>query len=164
RPARHDGDLRKRRRARAVTAGTAVAGRITMSQLSSHIEDFLAMRRALGFRLDKEGRLLQDFAAFADSAGASTVTTDLAVAWAILPRNASPVWAAQRLGMVRGFTRCLQAVGPAAQIPPAGLLPARTRRVTPCIYSDAAVAALMTAARMLHNRLKAATFETLIGR
>jgi integrase/recombinase XerD len=134
-----------------------------MSQLSCHVSDYLAMRRALGFKLAKEGRLLRDFAAFAESAGASTVTTDLAVAWAILPQNASPVRAAQRLGMVRGFARYLQAVDPAAQIPPAGLLPARTRRVTPCIYSDAEVAALMTAARMLRNPLKAATFETLIG-
>ena len=134
-----------------------------MSHLSSHIEDYLAMRRALGFKLAKEGRLLRDFAAFAEAAGASTVSTDLAVAWAVLPQNASPVWAAQRLTMVRGFARYLQAVDPATQVPPVGVLPARTRRVTPYIYSDAEVAALMTAARMLRNPLKAATFETLIG-
>jgi integrase/recombinase XerD len=134
-----------------------------MSHLSSHIEDYLAMRRALGFKLAKEGRLLRDFAAFAEAAGASTVSTGLAVAWAVLPQNASPVWAAQRLIMVRGFARYLQAVDPATQVPPVGVLPARTRRVTPCIYSDAEVAALMTAARMLRNPLKAATFETLIG-
>jgi integrase len=134
-----------------------------MSGLSRHIEDYLAMRRALGFKLGKEGRLLRDFAVFAEAAGASTVTTDLAVAWAILPRNASPVWAAQRLSMVRGFARYVQAFDPAAQVPPAGLLPARTRRVTPYIYSDAEVAALMAAARMLRNPLRAVTFETLIG-
>ena len=134
-----------------------------MSQLGCHVRDYLAMRRALGFKLGKEGRLLQDFAAFAGVAGAGTVTTDLAVAWAIMPQNASPVWTAQRLTMVRGFARYLQAFDPAAQVPPAGLLPARTRRVTPYIYSDAEVAALMAAARMLRNPLKAATFETLIG-
>jgi integrase/recombinase XerD len=134
-----------------------------MSQLSSHIEDYLAMRRALGFKLGKESRLLRDFAAFAEAADVSTVTTDVAVAWAILPQNPTPVWAAQRLSMVRGFARYLQAFDPAAQIPPAGLLPARTRRITPYIYSDAEVAALMTAARKLRNPLKAATFETLIG-
>jgi integrase/recombinase XerD len=134
-----------------------------MSHLSSHIEDYLAMRRALGFKLAKEGRLLRDFAAFAEAAGASTVSTGLAVAWAVLPQNASPVWAAQRLTMVRGFARYLQAVDPATQVPPVGVLPARTRRVTPYIYSDAEVAALMTAARMLRSPLKAATFETLIG-
>jgi integrase/recombinase XerD len=80
-----------------------------------------------------------------------------------MPQNASPVWAAQRLTMVRGFARYLQAVDPATQVPPVGVLPARTRRVTPYIYSDAEVAALMTAARMLRSPLKAATFETLIG-
>jgi integrase/recombinase XerD len=134
-----------------------------MSDLSNHLEDYLAMRRALGFRLEKTGRLLRDFAVFAEAVGASTVTTDLALTWAILPQNASPVWAAQRLSMVRGFARYLQAVDPPAEIPPAGLLPARTRRVTPYIYSDADVAALMAAARMLRNPLKAATLETLIG-
>jgi len=134
-----------------------------MSHLSSHIEDYLAMRRALGFKLAKEGRLLRDFAAFAEAAGAGTVTTDLAVAWSVMPRNASPVRAAQRRTMVRGFARYLQAADPATQVPPVGVRPARARRVTPCIYPDAEVAALMTAARMLRNPLKAATFATLIG-
>ncbi len=73
------------------------------------------------------------------------------------------MWASQRLSMVRGFARYLHTIDPAAQVPPAGLLPARTRRVTPCIYSDADITALMTAARMLRNPLKAATFATLIG-
>ena len=134
-----------------------------MSHLSSHIEDYLAMRRALGFKRAQEGRLLRDFAAFAEAAGAGTVTTDLAVAWPVMPPNASPVRAAQRRTMVRGFARYLQAADPAPQVPPVGVRPARTRRVTPCIYSDAEVAALMTAARMLRNPLKAATVETLIG-
>ncbi len=117
----------------------------------------------MGFKLEKEGRLLPDFAAFAEAAGAGTVTVDLAVRWAAMPEGASPVWAAQRLSMLRGFARYLQTVEPAAQVPPAGLLPARNRRVTPYIYSDADIAALMTAARTLRNPLKAATFETLIG-
>jgi integrase len=134
-----------------------------MSQLGGHAADYLELRRALGFKLAKEGRLLPDFAAFAEAAGAGTVTVDLAVRWAVRPEGTSPVWAAQRLSMVRGFARYLQTVDPAAQVPPADLLPARTRRATPYIYSGAEVAALMTAARTLRNPLKAATFETLIG-
>ena len=134
-----------------------------MSHLRCHIRDYLALRRALGFKLEKEGRLLPDFAAFAEAAGTETVTVDLAVRWAAMPEGASPVWAAQRLSMVRGFARYLQTVDPAAQVPPADLLPARTSRATPFIYSDAEIAALMTAARTLRNPLKAATFQTLIG-
>ena len=80
-----------------------------------------------------------------------------------MPEGASPVWAAQRLSMVRGFARYLQTVDPAAQVPPAQPA-ARTSRATPFIYSDAEIAALlMTAARTLRNPLKAATFQTLIG-
>jgi integrase/recombinase XerD len=134
-----------------------------MSRLSGHAADYLELRRALGFKLAKEGRLLPDFAAFAEAAGAGTVTIDLAVRWAARPDGTSPVWAAQRLSMVRGFARYLHTVDPSAQVPPAGLLPARTRRVTPYIYSDADVAALMTAAGALRNPLKAATFGTLTG-
>jgi integrase len=134
-----------------------------MSRLSGHAADYLELRRALGFKLAKEGRLLPDFTAFAEAAGADTVTVDLAIRWAARPDGASPVWAAQRLSMVRGFARYLQTVDPDAQVPPARLLPARTRRVTPYIYSDADIAALMTAARMLRNPLKAATIATLIG-
>lgn len=134
-----------------------------MSHLRCHIEDYLALRRALGFKLEKPGRLLPDFAGFAEAAGAGTVTIDLALRWAVLPQGTSPVWAAQRLSMVRGFARYLQTVDPAAQVPPADLLPARARRATPYIYSDTDVTALMAAARGLRNPLKAATFETLIG-
>jgi integrase len=134
-----------------------------MSRLSGHAADYLELRRALGFKLAKEGRLLPDFAAFAEAAGADTVTIDLAVSSAVRPDGTSPVWAAQRLSMVRGFARYLHTVDPAAQIPAAGLLPARTRRVTPYIYSDADIAAVMTAAGTLRNPLKAATFQALIG-
>jgi integrase len=134
-----------------------------MSRLSGHAADYLELRRALGFKLAKEGRLLPDFAAFAEAAGADTVTVDLAVRWAARPDGTSPVRAAQRLSMVRGFARYLHTVDPDAQVPPAGLLPARTRRATPYIYSDADIAALMTAARALRNPLKAATFATLTG-
>jgi hypothetical protein len=134
-----------------------------MSPLRGHVEDYLALRRALGFKLEKPGRLLPDFAGFAEAAGAGTVTIDLALQWAVLPEGASPVWAAQRLSVVRGFARYLQAVDPAAQVPPAGLLPARTRRSIPYLYSDAEITALMAAARALPSPLKAATFETLIG-
>ena len=103
------------------------------------------------------------FAGFAEAAGARTVTIDLALRWSVLPEGASPVWAAQRLSVVRGFARYLQAVDPAVQVPPAELLPARTHRAIPYLYSDADITALMAAARRLRNPLKAATFETLIG-
>jgi integrase len=134
-----------------------------MSELGRHVEEYLALRRAVGFKLASAGRLLAHFAGFAEQAGVHTVTVDVAVAWAALPANASPVWVAKRLCVVRGFARYLTTVDADAEVPPADLLPARARRTTPYLYSDADVAALMTAARALADPLKSATFETLIG-
>ncbi len=134
-----------------------------MTKLERRIEEYLELRRALGFRLERAGRLLPAFAAFAERAGLVTVTVELAVAWAVLPANASPAWAAERLGIVRGFARYLHLVDADAEVPPLDLLPGRARRPTPYLYSDADIVALMAAARSLRHPLKAATFETLIG-
>ncbi|MFL6112367.1 MAG: integrase, partial [Catenulispora sp.] len=112
-----------------------------MNGLRHHIEQYLSLRRALGFKLERAGRLLADFAGFAEQAGTDTVTVDVAVAWASLPAQASPVWAAQRLGVVRGFAGYLHTVDATAEIPPADLLDARIRRATPYLYSDAEIAA-----------------------
>ena len=134
-----------------------------MTSLHQHMHDYLRIRRALGFKLEREERLLADFAAFSAQAGAETVTIDIALTWAAQPHGASPVWTGQRLGTVRRFARYLHAIDPDAEIPPTDVYPARTRRATPYLYTDADIVALMAAARTLHNPLKAATFEAFIG-
>jgi integrase/recombinase XerD len=93
-----------------------------MTELSEVVEDYLAMRRSLGFKLTHYGRLLGDFVAYLDDTGATTVTTDAAVAWATQPRDATPRWWSQRLGVVRGFAAHLHAFDPTAEVPPAELL------------------------------------------
>jgi integrase/recombinase XerD len=87
----------------------------------------------------------------------------LALAWATLPENASPVWWRQRLSMVRGFAQYLRTIDAATEVPPHDLLPARQPRIAPYLYSDADIDALMSAARSLHPPLRAATYETFIG-
>jgi len=131
--------------------------------LDQALNDYLSGRRALGFKLAENGRLLPDFVAYLDAAGASTVTTELAVAWATQPTGCTPVWWARRLAMVRGFARHLTAIDPSTEVPPPGVLPHRCRRATPYLYSDADVAALMAAARALRCPLRAATYETVVG-
>lgn len=134
-----------------------------MSGLSEWVACYLATRRALGFRLAGTGQLLEQFAAFAEAAGADTVTIELALQWATLPAGRSRAWQAQRLSAVRGFARWLQATDPQAQLPPAGLLPGRTRRAVPYLYSDADITALIEAAGWLNLPWKAITMQTLIG-
>ncbi|MHB8506560.1 MAG: tyrosine-type recombinase/integrase [Acidimicrobiales bacterium] len=134
-----------------------------MSALDQAVGDYLHVRRALGYKLAQHGRQLPDFVAYMETAGASTITTELAVAWATQPTGCSPVRWAQRLAMVRGFARHLQALDPETEVPPLGVLPYRCRRVAPYLYSDADVAALMDATGTVRSPQRAATYETMIG-
>jgi integrase/recombinase XerD len=94
-----------------------------MSSLRQAAEDYLRIRRALGFKLENPGRLLPQFLDYLESVGGETITTKHAVLWATLPSDAGPVWWGVRLTVVRGFARYLQTVDPAAELPPSGVLP-----------------------------------------
>jgi integrase/recombinase XerD len=134
-----------------------------VSGLRHAAEAYLALRRALGFKLESQGRLLLDFVAYLERAGASTVTTELALDWAALPSAGDPVWCGLRLGVVRGFAKYLQLLDPRTEVPPADLLPRRRRRATPYLYAPDDIVKLLAAARGLRSPLRAATYETLIG-
>jgi integrase len=133
-----------------------------MSALGQQIAGYLAVRRSLGFRLARPEKLLAQFAGYLEQAGAGTVTTEHALAWAVLP-GGHPSWHAYRLAVVRGFAAWLRTVDPAAEIPPAGLIPSRKPRATPYLYADDEVAALMAAAESLRTQLRTATYQTLVG-
>ena len=92
-----------------------------MSVLSSAVDEYLALRRTLGFKLTGVGHDLQQFVRFAESEGAEWVTTDMALRWATQPAKASPAHWARRLGIVRQFAQILQCPGPPHRDSAAGL-------------------------------------------
>ncbi len=134
-----------------------------MKTLRDHADDYLRMRRSLGYKLEVQGWLLNEFITHHEQTGASTVTIDAAVAWATLPAAADRSYWAQRLSVVRQFARHLQTIDPACEIPSAALLPFRPRRAIPHLYEPQEITALMAAAGTLPIPLQAATYRTLIG-
>jgi len=134
-----------------------------VSQLRQAAEDYLGMRRALGFKLETQGQLLIGFVGFLEQERASTVTTELALAWAMKPAHADPLWWNRKLSVVRGFARHLATIDPATEVPPTDLLPCHQRRATPYLYAPTDIANLMQAAGTLASPLQAATYSTLIG-
>jgi integrase/recombinase XerD len=134
-----------------------------MSALAEAVNDYLALRRALGYKLEAHGRVLPQFAEFLEQRDATVITTALALEWATEPANGSVVWWHQRLAIVRGFARYLQASDPRHEVPPINLLPAKFRRAVPYLYSEAEIESLMHAADRISSPLKAATYQTLIG-
>jgi integrase/recombinase XerD len=134
-----------------------------MSQLSVALDDYLRLRRSLGYKLQRAGQLLADFVAYAEAAGADHVRVDLAVSWTLLASNPDTRWRAQRLGILRRFARYLHAIDPAHEVPPTGLISPGRGRSAPFLYSKDQVVALMAAARGLRSPLQAATVETTVG-
>ena len=120
-----------------------------MNDLNKTIKDYLALRRGLGFKLKKHTRFLEEFAAFLRKAGKSTITCRLALQWATEPQHIKPCEWAARLSAVRLFARYLSAFDPRTEIPPHGLLPYRTQRAKPYIYSDGEIEQLLDAAKAM---------------
>src|SRR6185437_16140292 len=96
-----------------------------VSTLAGQLDDYLRLRRGLGFQLGQHGSVLPGFVAYAAASGAETVTVELAVTWARLPAGIKPITADFRLSEVRGFARYLHAIDPAHEVPPPGLLGSR---------------------------------------
>jgi len=136
-----------------------------VSALRARAEEYLAMRRALGFKLESWGPRLMSFVRFCEERGTTTVTTDLAVEWATSTARGSDheAYHARRLDVVRIFARHLQPLDPATEVPPEDVLDRRQCRIAPYLYSPQEVTALMTAARTLRPAFRAVTWRTLIG-
>jgi integrase/recombinase XerD len=123
-----------------------------MNTLRQAVEDYLTMRRHLGFQLREAGNALFDFVTFMEHHRASYITQTLALAWAQQPASAQPAHWAQRLSHVRGFARYRRASDPRTQIPAPGLLPFQPKRARPYLYSNQEIEDLLDAARhMLHR-------------
>jgi len=129
---------------------------------SSAATDYLATRRALGYKLHQQGQMLTQFVAYMETVGAEHVTVSHALDWAKQPANATPAWWAARLCVVRGFARYLKAIDPFTEIPPVRLMPRQNHRIVPHIYSDEEIARLVAAAGRLQPERRADTYRTLI--
>ena len=93
--------------------------------LHERAQEYLRLRRALGFRLRHEGYILPQFADYLEQRGAVTVTAEHAIAWAQLPRGVHPVTWTHRLSAVRGFAAWLRTVDPRRRSLPRACSPGR---------------------------------------
>jgi len=133
-----------------------------MSTLEVRLGEYLAMRRALGYGLARQEKLLAQYLAFLADRGESQVTIASALVWAKLPAGGEAWWS-YRLGAIRPFARYLVSVGDRGEVPANDLLPDRPHRAVPYLYSETQIVALMAAAETLGTSHRTATIQTLIG-
>jgi len=134
-----------------------------MNALRQALADYLAVRRILGYGLARAEKLLAQFLTFVEERGEEHLTIETAIAWATAPANADQSWHSRRLSDVRRFAIHLRGIDPATEAPPADILPGRSHRATPYLYSAEEISALMAATTILRSSHRRATYRTLIG-
>jgi integrase len=125
-----------------------------MNTLPQAVQEYLRMRRDLGFKLKEAGKSLLDFVAFMHQRRSTFITSKLALGWAQQPRNVQPAHWARRLSIVRGFACYRSATDPRTQIPPQGLLPFQPQRARLYLYSDDEISRLLRAALDMPHRFE----------
>ena len=115
-----------------------------MSSLPQALADYLRIRRALGFKLERAERLLAQFVAYLRDHNIEVPTIEDALAWATSPAAATPRWWAHRLSTARAFavtctpsTRASRShhqdcSGQATPANPLPILPGRYHRARRC--------------------------------
>lgn len=142
-----------------------------MKTLNAMLDEYLELRRAVGFKLKKEESLLRNFVAFLKKKNTSRITTALALQFACGVETRSPVTNRGYLSAIRGFALYLGGMGFPSDDIPAGLLRRHRSRTRPYIYTDKKVEQLLALAwnppvlrgRFKRHALKPWTLHTLFG-
>jgi integrase len=130
-----------------------------MTALRQAVQEYVRMRRDLGFKLHDAAKGLLDFVAFLKQHRSPYITQALALAWAQRPSQAQPAHWARRLSVVRSFARHRSATDSRTEIPAPGLLPFQPTRARPYLYSNAEIRNLLRAALAMRCRFERGTLR-----
>jgi site-specific recombinase XerD len=139
-----------------------------MNTLREALQEYLALRRGLGFKMHDAGLVLPRFVAFMEQHQALHITTRLALEWVQQAKTVQPAERARRLCFARGFARYRSATDPLTEVPSPELLPYRSTRARPYLYTEQEVLGLLEAALQLPTAwpstpLRPWVFHCLLG-
>ncbi len=133
-----------------------------MSTLREALNDYLTLRRSLGYKLQDAGQVLPGFITYLESHNSDFITQELALAWSLDPPKGQATRCAMRLSMVRGFARHRYWSDARTQIPSLGLLPIKRKRAKPYLYSIDEIDQLLEAALQMKPRYKSGAHLPLV--
>jgi integrase len=134
------------------------------TDLRASAGEYLAWRRARGYRLSRHDGLIGQFLDHLEHRQVSRISVEDALAWACLPRGARPRWHSARLAAIRGFAAHVHAHHvEAAELIPTGLVPSRVERAVPYLYTPAQITGLINHAHTLAPAVRGITLATVIG-
>lgn len=134
--------------------------------LPERVEQYLAERRRLGFELHHKGQTLGRFARYVEAVGhCGPLTVELMASWArqVKKGRGDRGTSARALHQLRPFMRWLRQFDPATEVPDEATFGPIPGRLTPHIFSDEEIEALLEAAGRIGPPLRGAVMRTLFG-
>ncbi len=128
-----------------------------MKSLQSSVTDYLTMRRALGFKLERHEAHLRSFVTFMHRHHARRVTTKRMVQWVREHPSSDPSYQGLRFSVVRAFAAYQSGIDAHTEVPPADLIPRTPGRNRFYLYSDDEVRSLL--AETLKHRVGATSIS-----
>lgn len=131
--------------------------------LTESVLAYLSLRRAGGFLLLADERLLLDYARYASNQGEDHIRAATAIDWAAKANSLNQ--RGLRLRTLIRFARHIRAEDPAHELPPDHVFAATIHRRLPHIFAPAEIHRLMEAAGKLglEGSLQPRTYQTLFG-
>jgi integrase/recombinase XerD len=134
-----------------------------MKTLEHALENYLSTRRALGFRLNENERLLTQFVGFVKMKQSDYITVEMALDFATNCRATPTRWA-KRWGIIRLFCRYVHAMDSTTPLLPDRVFRRSDSRATPYIFSENDIYRLVEACKTITlGKLRNATYSTLLG-
>ncbi len=139
-----------------------------MNSLREALHEYLVLRQSMGYKMHDASVLLPRFVSFMEERQAEYITVRLALEWVQQAKTVQPAEWARRLCFVRGFARHRSAVDARTEVPPPEILPYRSTRAQPYLYTEQEVQRLLDAALELPTRwpstpLRPWVFHSLFG-
>jgi len=133
-----------------------------MTPVRKGVEDYLAMRRAMGFKLVDVANTLREFASYLARQGTFHITSERIIQWAKRRPGAHPGRWTRRFRNVRRFAEYWAAIDPRTEVPPLDMMSYRYRRRLPYWFRDRDIRSVMRAAE--RSALPCGfTYSTLVG-
>lgn len=131
--------------------------------LTNLLDDYVALRRATGFKFRDPEVLLRSFVSYAEAQGDRRVRAATAIKWA--SQTKTPKRRYTRLRAVARFAEHLRAEDPRHELPPARLFAASPSRPTPRIFTADEIACIVSSAAEVGRKsdILGKTYSTLFG-
>lgn len=131
--------------------------------LTKLLDDYVALRKATGFKFRTAEEILRGFVAYAETRGDRRIRATTAIKWASQAKT--PRRRYERLRTVARFAEHLRAEDPRHELPPARLFASSPSRPTPRIFTEDEIARIVSFAGEVGRKsdILGRTYSTLFG-